>query len=220
MKPISGIILALLLSLSACQRAGESENRLSGLALTYQNVDRHVLAPNCLRCHAGLEQNGVDVSSLKAMLDNKHLKPGRPDESAIYLSVAGGRMPKGGPRLKPGELAFLREWIEAGAPEAVPGTPAPPPPAPTHAWIQSRLFNARCIGCHDGKHEKTKLDLRTYESLMSFAGEFLNAVEPGDPEMSGLFRSLDKGQMPPSGEKISKEAIEAVRVWIADGAKK
>lgn len=219
MKTRYGAFIALLITLAACQRAGESEDKLVGLAAIYPNVDQHILAPHCLRCHAGPGETGVDVSSLRSLLDSGLVVPGKPDESALFLSVVGGRMPKGGPKLKANEIAFLRVWIGAGAPEGKPPTP-PPPPTPTHAWIQSQVFNTRCIGCHDGKHEKTKLDLRTYESLMGFVGEILNAVEPGDPEFSGLFRSLDQGTMPPAGEKISREAIEAVRVWIAEGAKK
>jgi len=204
--------------LVACSKTQENvEQPLAGDA-SFASVQKFILSPKCMSCHTGpASPKGVDLSTYAAVL--REVTPGNPEASPLYLSVTVGSMPKNGTRLSTPELDLLRQWILAGALEGA----APPPPAPPAAeyrWIQANVLDTRCIGCHDGKHEKTKLDLRSYETLMAFSGEFLMAVEPGDPDLSLLYRVLNEGTMPPAtaGKKIAQEAIAAIGQWITDGA--
>lgn len=43
-------------------------------------------------------------------------------------------------------------------------------------------------------------------------------VVPGDAAGSELFSAIDGGSMPPYGNKLLDEEIEAVRLWIEAGA--
>lgn len=214
------LFLALLPLTTSCNYRREKTEMPLSTEATYASVQQYILMPKCLGCHTGPgSPKGADLSSYRALMDGKQVVPGNSQASPLYLSVTVGNMPKGMDRLGAAEIALIDRWIAAGALESGTVTP-PPPPTPQYDWILHYVFEPRCVVCHNGKHEKTKLDLRTYESLMSFSGEILLAVEPGDPELSSLYRSLRDGTMPPKGEKISPEAIAAISEWITAGAPK
>lgn len=191
---------------------------------TFLDVQNSLLMPKCMSCHAGADSpKGADLSSYSAIMNAKLVVAGKPEQSALYLSVTEGNMPKGSVRLRAAEINLLYRWIKNGALEfqATPEAPPPPPPQPNYAWIQQYVFNSRCITCHNGTHPKSKLDLRNYESFIHYEGEFLFAVEPGDPDLSLLYRVLNEGTMPPPpGDKVSREVVTAIQQWIAAGAKK
>lgn len=188
--------------------------------VSFASVQRYIINQKCITCHNGPGSKGADLSSYESMMLGQ-VVPGKPLESKLYQSLASGAMPKGMAPLRSEELALVYEWIAAGAKKDGAIEPPPPPPEPTFEWISKYVFNRRCVSCHDGKHAKTKLDLRTYDALMSFEGELLNAVEKGDPELSSLFINVNDGTMPPKevGTKIPKAEIDAIFGWIKDGAK-
>jgi len=174
-------------------------------------------------CHAGDNPQAADLTSYSAIMNAKLVVAGKPEISPLFISVTEGNMPKGSVRLRPAEIELLYRWIKNGALEfqATPEAPPPPPPQPTYEWIQKYVFDSRCIGCHNGAHAKTKLDLRTYESFINYEGEFLFAVEPGDPDLSLLYRVLNEGTMPPPpGDKVSREVVIAIQQWLLAGGKK
>lgn len=82
-----------------------------------------VLSKRCAGCHGGaVPRAGFNVLDRKSLL--KHIVPGKPDSSELFLRVASGMMPPGtAPKPTMAERTLLRKWITAGAP-AVP----PPPP--------------------------------------------------------------------------------------------
>lgn len=74
-----------------------------------------------------------------------------------------------------------------------------------------------CGRCHVDK-TTGGLTMPTYEGLMkgSRAGVVLFA---GDPEGSPLIEAMASGTMPPSGNKVPEEKINAIKAWIKAGAK-
>ncbi|MEZ4749903.1 MAG: c-type cytochrome domain-containing protein [Bdellovibrionota bacterium] len=220
MGTFNGIVLTLfsLLTLVSCNYRHEKVSQFSGGDFSFAAVQKFVLQPKCLSCHAGAASpQGVNLSSYDAMMGSNVVTPFKPEASRIYDSLAAARMPKGQPALSPRLLELVRVWIENGAQE---GSAPPPPPQiqPTYDSISENIFQKRCNGCHNGAHADTELDLRTYKSLMEFEGDFLKAVDPKDPDSSSLYLNLANEIMPPPGPLEEKE-ITAVRDWILAGAK-
>jgi uncharacterized membrane protein len=85
------------------------------------------------------------------------------------------------------------------------------------------LFEAKCTKCHGEKKDKGDLRLHTVEMIKASFEE--EVIVPGNPEDSWLYDSLitddEDSVMPPPKEKnpMTKEEIEMIRKWIADGAK-
>jgi mono/diheme cytochrome c family protein len=83
--------------------------------------------------------------------------------------------------------------------------------APSFQNVKSEILN-HCGPCHLGNQSQGGFSAVTYNDV-------LNAVVPGDPEMSLLTFVLGpNGNMPPKAEKISEENLQLVKDWIALGA--
>lgn len=197
---------------------------------TFQNVQALILQPKCVSCHHP-DGKFVDLSTHAAVMASKQIVPGDPLSSRLYESVMRGRMPKGLPPLRANEIQLLFDWISKGALSAEEETPPPvepppvlPPVGPPQAnyeWIRQNIIDTRCVKCHDGKHPKNRLDMRSYENLMDYSGEIFRAIEPGDPEFSLFFRSIANGTMPSEGApRLTEEECQAVKDWILAGASK
>ena len=87
------------------------------------------------------------------------------------------------------------------------------------------VLSDRCWSCHgpDENKRKAKLRLDTKEgALAEKDGKFI--IKPGDPEKSEVYKRLTSSdpdeKMPPpdSHLTVSKEEIETIRRWIAEGA--
>ena len=104
------------------------------------------------------------------------------------------------------------------------------PDAPTFSSIQSHVFSAICIECHSGVSAPQGLQLDesvSYDHLVNVRSTEhpeLFRVSPGDPDHSYLIRKLEGGpdiagaRMPLNRPPLSREAINAIRLWIAMGA--
>lgn len=126
-----------------------------------------ILQKHCLSCHGAGQMSGLDLRQRETLLKGGSRGPsvvvGDPPQSLIYRSAAHlsePKMPPGSRRPLPqGDLAILKEWIEAGAPYPKAGvaTNEPswwslkklrrpsvpevdgPPPNPIDAFIISKL---------------------------------------------------------------------------------
>lgn len=111
--------------------------------------------------------------------------------------------------------------------------PTPPPPsAPTLTFLQDEIFTPRCafVGCH-GPFPNLGLSLlqgHAHASLVNVVSAELAPmlrVRPGDPDNSYLVLKLEGDprivaeRMPYGGPYLSVSEIQAVRDWIAAGAK-
>ncbi len=75
---------------------------------------------------------------------------------------------------------------------------------PTFTAIRQRIIEPRCTSCH--------------ESFVSHNLLVKKFIVPGSPQASELFEEVENGAMPPYGSKLMDEEIEAIRVWIENGA--
>jgi mono/diheme cytochrome c family protein len=78
------------------------------------------------------------------------------------------------------------------------------PYPPQYSRIRSLILMPRCSKCHS-LVESRKLLLEKW-------------VVPGDPDNSHLYGAVNAGTMPPYGNKLLDEEIEAIRLWINAGA--
>lgn len=81
------------------------------------------------------------------------------------------------------------------------------------------VLQRKCQGCHQPAKSQGKLDLTSFEGLRK-GGKTGPGLEPGKPEESTLIEQIegDKPIMPPSGAAMTKDEVELVTRWVAQGA--
>ena len=82
------------------------------------------------------------------------------------------------------------------------------------------IFERRCLHCHNDNEPKGKLSLTSSQGLLA-GGESGPAIEPGDSDASLLIDYIagDDPEMPKDEKPLSAKQVEAIRQWIAAGAK-
>lgn len=99
-----------------------TEFSLENQPATYENVKKYILDDRCISCHGEARAFAdVDLSRYDSMFDyslyfSPITTPNDPDNSSVYTTVVNGSMPPG-PNLSEEEIAFIKRWIEEGAPE-------------------------------------------------------------------------------------------------------
>jgi hypothetical protein len=131
-------------------------------------------------------------------------------------------------------LVFLAALSGCGGDGVILEEPPPPPPsAPTLTSLQEEIFTPRCAvpGCHAAPFPQLGLDLsqgNTHDSLVNVESVELAPlprVLPGEPDLSYLVLKLEGDprivgeRMPFGGPYLAASQIQAVRDWIAAGAK-
>lgn len=81
------------------------------------------------------------------------------------------------------------------------------------------ILESRCLHCHSGDRPKGSLSLETRDGLRvgGFSGP---AIDSEDPKFSLLLDVVSGGepQMPPEGDPLDAEQVEAIRQWLDAGA--
>lgn len=83
------------------------------------------------------------------------------------------------------------------------------------------VLKERCFACHGVLKQEGNLRLDTVEFMVS-GGDSGSAIVPGEAKNSLLIERITDGpatRMPPEGEPLSQEEIEAIRRWVSEGAK-
>ena len=119
----------LVIISSVISIAGEKESSSAKLNENYTKV-KVLLAAKCYSCHGALKQKAkLRLDTHDLMLKGEVIVPGQATKSLLIKRVedmSEERMPppEDGAALKPGEIALLRRWIDAGA-KAPAGEPVP-----------------------------------------------------------------------------------------------
>jgi WD40 repeat protein len=102
---------------------------------------------------------------------------------------------------------------------------AQPPAAKPVSFINdiAPLLKENCLGCHDAKKRRGKLDMSSFESFRKGGGHE-DPISPGKPDESYLLNVLtatDKSRMPPkdAGDALPPEKIALFERWINEGGK-
>jgi formylglycine-generating enzyme required for sulfatase activity len=100
--------------LSSAASAQEASADLARLA-------RQVLDKHCYACHGkeGKAEAGVFVLNRDRLVERKKVLPGNPERSRLFKAILDEEMPPSEVKVRPsaGEVAVLRRWIAAGAPD-------------------------------------------------------------------------------------------------------
>lgn len=196
-------LLLLLFILVGCEKSGTSEHTLFQSApsieggVDFATLNSFILKPMCLRCHAWAGDEGQVQS---------RIVPGNPDASSLYVRMANGSMPQGGPAATSAQLDVVAAYINGPA-----GTnPVPTIELkPTYESLKVHLFDKSCTMCHNG--ESRRLD------------DFTQLDEIED-EISDIQDQLDFGTMPPLDDEgnprapvPTQEVLDTFRDWVVLG---
>src|SRR5262249_39010022 len=98
------------------------QNPLPGGSPSFERDVLPTLKARCLRCHGdGARKGGLDLRTLASLLrggsNGPVLVKGAAVRSRLFEQISQGAMPPGkAAKLTPGQVATIRDWINAGAP--------------------------------------------------------------------------------------------------------
>ena len=78
------------------------------------------------------------------------------------------------------------------------------------------ILARRCLECHFGDAAEAKLDLSNHKAMLN-GGESGEALRPGDPQQSLIWRRIVKDEMP-EGSPLPADEKELIATWIRQGA--
>src|SRR5262245_18185274 len=117
------LLLITILLTAAPARADPAADRLAAAA-------KAILEKSCARCHAnGQAEGGFSfVLDAKQLVERKRVIAGNSAKSRLFKKVQTGEMPPEDEKPRPtaDEIATLKAWIDAGAPD-VSSIPSQPP---------------------------------------------------------------------------------------------
>ncbi|MDA0659694.1 MAG: SUMF1/EgtB/PvdO family nonheme iron enzyme [Planctomycetota bacterium] len=192
-----------------------------------------ILESTCVRCHnAETTEGGLNLVSRELAIQGGQsgpaLVPGEPKQSlllssALLPSDQEHAMPPEGPALAKSQTDRLEAWITEGAPW----------PDDVRLGVQVRIdfgkhiqpiLEQECLACHSSAKAEGDLNLTSRETAFT-TGHKSPSIRAGYPDRSPLYKSTtlakdDKQLMPPIGKggPLAQEAIEKLRLWIAQGA--
>ena len=100
------------------------------------------------------------------------------------------------------------------------GLPDDEPGPPNFEQHVQPILRESCLKCHRGSRAKNGLELRSVDAILE-GGSSGPAIVPGDPGSSLLYLVATHERepaMPPSGDKLSEEALATLAAWIEGGA--
>ena len=198
---------------------GAAPTRVAGAAVdSWESGIAQILDAKCAACHIQAQLSGLSLKTyadaLKGGASGPAIVPNDVAQSAlIRVQLAGNHAAQ----LSQSELAKIRAWIEAGAPEKSV-TPAVAPGAPGAAaegWTGGidQLITAKCAACHVNS-QLGDLSLKTYAAALE-GGKSGAAIVPNDPDTSVIVQIQSKGG---HAGQLTTDELNRVIAWIKAGA--
>lgn len=90
--------------------------------VSFQNDVLPIFQEHCSECHSGeAPKEGLVLMSYEDIMagswNGSVIEPGDVDSSYLIEQVVTGRMPKRGPHLSDDQIAIIKAWVAAGAPD-------------------------------------------------------------------------------------------------------
>lgn len=165
--------------------------------LDFATIKTEILGPKCISCHTGRHAAYDSYAVVKASL-NSILERVSTQNPAL-------RMPKDAGPLNSQEMAMLREWVQAGAPEFSKKEPVPEEKEEIligFEEIKTKILTPNCVACHTHFND--------YEPVKKVSGSLLSLV------------LSDKMPFPKrKGQEVvplSKEDKDLLMAWVGQGA--
>jgi len=86
-------------------------------------------------------------------------------------------------------------------------------PQPVYSWLNTNVFQARCISCHSTAVANAGIDLSSYSRILA-----TGSVNPGNPNGSSMYVATLSGTMPKTPPALSSAEVQAIFNWIQNGA--
>lgn len=83
----------------------------------------------------------------------------------------------------------------------------------TFASIQQNIFNPQCVVCHNAVRASAGISLASLSDIQRGG-----VIIPGNPSGSLLVQEIESGRMPQGGNHLAQNEIDAVKLWIQNGA--
>lgn len=107
-------------------------------------------------------------------------------------------------------------------PVATPEPTASPTPLvvlPLFDDINAKIFQTKCVKCHNSTRSAGQVDLSDYDKIMT-SKVFPPLVMPLLPEKSSIYTIVRGGAMPKGSARLEPIEVSAIEKWIAAGAKR
>lgn len=180
----------------------------------FLKIYQEIIEPKCINCHDG--SRAFSLKTYKKVFNARY---------DIYESVALSKtMPKNAQRLSDIEIALLKNWIDAGAPELVQPeetkTPQQAPPAEEAIvnWtlVKEQIFEPKCISCHRANNSSEISNFEDYETVKATIPTIYFSTVITD-SMPPRKENMDPSNPNPLG--LSREQKQLLSTWIIDGYK-
>jgi len=191
---------------------------------------------------AGLRLDTYEMV-LKGTLDGPVVTPGKVEDSVFIELITldeddSDIMPPKGGKLTPEQIGVFTRWVEEGCKPSAAGSvtagagslPAPGQPVDYEKHIKP-IFEKHCLDCHgepyvkNGRtiNPKAGLRLDSYELIMkgTLDGPIVIAKNIAESNLYILVNpeeADDTEIMPPKGDPLAAEQIDAIKRWILEGA--
>lgn len=186
--------------------------------VTYPGSVYPILDKNCIGCHGGAAPsaglNFTDYNTVATIAYDGRLL------GVINHAAGYSPMPPTGVRLSDCDIATIEIWVRDTTFNIPPnGIPCDPDTAYFLNTIFPLLQSSCAIsGCHDAATAADGVNLTTYTSIINTAD-----VDPYNPQSSDLYEVItendpDKRMPPPPRNPLNDDQIDAVYLWIMQGA--
>ncbi|MBS0210162.1 MAG: PSD1 domain-containing protein [Planctomycetes bacterium] len=174
----------------------------------YEQDIHPLLAAHCVKCHGPDKQQAeLRVDSVAGLTTGGNtgpaIIPGKSVESLLIEAVAGGDdaspMPPEGPRLKPTEIALLKQWIDQGAKGPTVEAPAAAKPVVSKHWAYQPIANPAPPTTKQATWARNPIDQFVLAKV-----EAAGLAPSPEADRSTLLRrlSLDLTGLPPTPEEL------------------
>lgn len=212
-KLMMGTCLALIISCGNYEElksepSSSFDNIRAVSGLTFADIQKQVIGPKCITCHAGY----TNYSAVKA------------DLSKILREVLSDNMPKKpNAPLTDDEKSLLVSWQEDGAPlgNVVAIEPSPEDDGLQPNWksISKNILQKKCTACHNPQGEQAFLPFTTRLEMFSKRDKLFNFDEP---EKSYILEVIQDSfePMPPLDspfKSVTQDEINVLTEWIRLG---
>ncbi len=221
-------LLALALSGTSVVSAAEA------VKADFNTHIKPILESACVHCHSEKNSKGdLRMDTKEAMLkggeNGTALVPGNPAKSPIYtLSALGAdeddvMPPKKEGVLDKAQIELIKDWVAQGAPWPA-GVVLEQKPRISFVKHIQPILEQNCVSCHNPDKTKGDWDLSTKEKAFKTGENAPNIVAFNVAKSAIHGRTIlpadDDEMMPPkkSGGPLSKEEIELLKGWVAQGA--
>ena len=202
-------------------------------AVDFEKEIKPIIESACLHCHNETKAEGdLRLDSLAFATADAASGPsivaGDPEQSSFYTRTVlpdGDEqiMPPEGARLDTSQTELLKKWIEEGAKWPNDSKLEIRPRIDFAKHVQP-ILEMNCVSCHSAEKREGDFDLSTRKEAFA-SGSDPPAIKPFDPAASQLYLLTilakdDSALMPPTdqGGPLTKESIDVLRLWIAQGA--